>query len=277
MNDDETFTFGHGGSGYLLSKGAMAEFVGKHPAVANEYDVLAREECCGDYVFARALKDKTGLSVQQSWPTMNGEKPSTLPFVPSHWCHPIVTMHHMGADEINTFWHFERRHHEQHQQGAWRPLLLRDIYHDFVAPHLSNSDGRRRARTGTTWRPTASTWTRAGPATGPNIMILIIIYPAWQLNRTHPLAEQTEPERAAPRSPADCAAACRALPAGEYFRYKYADGACSVAASFALGRPAETAKRTVSGWEVDRIRDWVRRQGGCAAVEWPAVERGDGI
>ncbi|KAL2170669.1 hypothetical protein VTG60DRAFT_4511 [Thermothelomyces hinnuleus] len=73
--DDETFTFGHGGSGYLLSKGAMEEFVGKHPGVANEYDVLAREECCGDYVFARALKEKTGLSLQQSWPTMNGEKP----------------------------------------------------------------------------------------------------------------------------------------------------------------------------------------------------------
>jgi hypothetical protein len=58
------FVFAHGGSGYLVSKAAMEAFVGKHPGVANEYDVQAKKECCGDYIFARALKDKTDVGVQ---------------------------------------------------------------------------------------------------------------------------------------------------------------------------------------------------------------------
>lgn len=59
------FSFGHGGSGYIVSKAAMEDFVGKNQNVANEYDVKAKSECCGDYIFALALKDKTKVGVQQ--------------------------------------------------------------------------------------------------------------------------------------------------------------------------------------------------------------------
>lgn len=71
------FRFGHGGSGYLVSKGAMKDFVGKHPGVANEFDVRASKECCGDYIFAMALKNKTQVAVQQmvSWPRLPSRSP----------------------------------------------------------------------------------------------------------------------------------------------------------------------------------------------------------
>jgi hypothetical protein len=59
------FHFGHGGSGYIVSKAAMKGLAGEHPGVANEYDVRAKNECCGDYLFALALKDKTDVGVQQ--------------------------------------------------------------------------------------------------------------------------------------------------------------------------------------------------------------------
>jgi hypothetical protein len=59
------FRFAHGGSGYVLSRAAMEGFAGKHPGVGNEYDVRAKDECCGDYLFAVALKNKTGIAVQQ--------------------------------------------------------------------------------------------------------------------------------------------------------------------------------------------------------------------
>ena len=59
------FHFGHGGSGYIVSKAAMADFIGNHPGVANKYDVRASKECCGDYMFALALKENTGVGVQQ--------------------------------------------------------------------------------------------------------------------------------------------------------------------------------------------------------------------
>jgi Fringe-like len=59
------FSFGHGGSGYILSKAAMDAFVGQHNGVGNRWDLRAKAECCGDYVFAMALKDTTDLDVRQ--------------------------------------------------------------------------------------------------------------------------------------------------------------------------------------------------------------------
>lgn len=59
------FPFGHGGSGYIVSKAAMEDFVGKHPGVGNEYDVRAKTEAYGDYLFAVAIKEKADVPVQQ--------------------------------------------------------------------------------------------------------------------------------------------------------------------------------------------------------------------
>lgn len=55
--------FAHGGSGYVLSRGLMNEFVGKNPGIANKYDVEMKDNCCGDFVFAMALKEATDISV----------------------------------------------------------------------------------------------------------------------------------------------------------------------------------------------------------------------
>lgn len=57
------FPFGHGGSGYLVSKAAMhAMFYGK-TGVANKYDEPVQHTCCGDYMWSKALKDETGIEV----------------------------------------------------------------------------------------------------------------------------------------------------------------------------------------------------------------------
>lgn len=56
--------FAHGGSGYVVSRGAMKEFVGKHPGIANRYDVSIQNNCCGDFVFALALFDSLGILVE---------------------------------------------------------------------------------------------------------------------------------------------------------------------------------------------------------------------
>lgn len=56
--------FAHGGSGYVLSKATMAEFAGKHDGVANQYDKQIHESCCGDAMFAKAVKDTTNMDVQ---------------------------------------------------------------------------------------------------------------------------------------------------------------------------------------------------------------------
>lgn len=56
--------FAHGGSGYVVSKGAMRDFVGKNPGIANKYDVEIQSNCCGDFMFALALRETIGISVE---------------------------------------------------------------------------------------------------------------------------------------------------------------------------------------------------------------------
>jgi hypothetical protein len=63
INDKQ---FAHGGSGYILSKAAMDDFVGGHPNVGNKFDVQAKSECCGDYLLSAALKEMSGIEVQQT-------------------------------------------------------------------------------------------------------------------------------------------------------------------------------------------------------------------
>lgn len=62
LND---FPFGHGGSGYVVSKAAMEDLVGGHPGIGNMYDARASNECCGDYVFAMAIKEASAVDVEQ--------------------------------------------------------------------------------------------------------------------------------------------------------------------------------------------------------------------
>lgn len=56
--------FGHGGSGYAVSGAAMRKFVGENPGVANDFDVRTKDVCCGDYMFAVALNETIGLTVE---------------------------------------------------------------------------------------------------------------------------------------------------------------------------------------------------------------------
>lgn len=56
--------FAHGGSGYVVSRGAMKEFAGKHPGIANKWDVEIQNNCCGDFVFAQALHETLGIEVE---------------------------------------------------------------------------------------------------------------------------------------------------------------------------------------------------------------------
>jgi hypothetical protein len=101
-------SFGHGGSGYVLSGVLLRHLIEHHPGVVKQYNVRGAHECCGDLLLALALDEYENVKVRQVWPMFNGEKPSTLPFGPGHWCEPLLTMHHMNAEEISSVWQFEQ-------------------------------------------------------------------------------------------------------------------------------------------------------------------------
>jgi hypothetical protein len=92
--------FAHGGSGIFISRAAMYDFAVTNKGVASRWDKPMHEECCGDLVIGTVFK-KSGILLKPSWPTVNGEKLITLPFGPTHWCQPVVTMHHVEPHEMN--------------------------------------------------------------------------------------------------------------------------------------------------------------------------------
>jgi hypothetical protein len=196
------------------------------------------------------------------WPTINGEKPNTLPFGPSHWCHPVVTMHHMNSEEISSFWDFERRRFSRGGGNTMsQPLLLKDIYYEFLAPKLV------RARED--WDNLADDvyyLDRHDTAHG---------WEDWQVGRTKDEEDMNEAERSAHKGFSECRYACESVGMDECFSFKWSDGLCGFGRAFQLGKPVKRderqEKRTMSGWPVAKIDRWIAEQGECDKVEWPDI------
>jgi hypothetical protein len=174
-------------------------------------------------------------------------------------------MHHLNAEELNTVWHFERRALAQ-SPNHHRPLTLtmKDIYSAFLAPHLN---------------ATRSDWDNLADnryyldQSNPNKE-----WEEWKLQKMKKESEYNDHEKEAHKSSEHCAAACRSLPVEECFSWRYQEGECVTGNAFALGRPVKrvkgpgvAGKRVVSGWEVERIRGWIGKQGSCGKVRWPDV------
>lgn len=100
--------FAHGGSGYILSGALVRNLVEGQTDIADIYDAKARTHCCGDQMIAKAVLERQQIKVQNAHPMFNGEKPSTFPYGPSHWCEPAMTMHHVEPEEISAIWQFEQ-------------------------------------------------------------------------------------------------------------------------------------------------------------------------
>ncbi|KAI5928180.1 hypothetical protein F4810DRAFT_647354 [Camillea tinctor] len=252
------FPFAHGGSGYILSQAAMHQFVGVHPGTANRFDTRIKDTCCGDYMLAVALNETVGIQVSQAWPTINGEKPYTIPFGPKQWCKPIVTMHHMNPEEISTFWEFERQfyHKRSFSLTRQRPLLFRDIYEEFLAPkiQLKRQD----------WDNLSND----------------VRYFDFEADHTESQISRAKQndfspyERDAHKSFEHCRKMCSEVE--DCFQFSYHNETCTYHKGFLLGKPRKKAdkesERWVSGWAVDKIRAWIQEQGQCEEDPvWPKI------
>ncbi|KAH9859977.1 hypothetical protein IAQ61_011761 [Plenodomus lingam] len=125
--------FAHGGSGILISHATMYDFAVTHKGLAGRWDRAMQEHCCGDFVIGAVLRSN-GIPLTPAWPTINGEKPSTLPFGPTHWCQPVVTMHHVQPNELNQLANFE-----QARNNTRTPLTFAELYDNFVKDILPDT------------------------------------------------------------------------------------------------------------------------------------------
>lgn len=169
----------------------------------------------------------------------------------------------MNAEEINTFWHFERKRMvaESRAGRPLRPIVIRDIFDEFLKPKL---------------KETREDWDNAAD----NTYYLDLSDPKhkwqdWQINRMKSKEKLNELEKKAHLSFEDCAAACKSVGTNECFQYKYQWGACSFSKAFLLGKPVPKAEhnkdRIYSGWDVDKIKKWASEQKACDEIRWPDV------
>lgn len=103
--------FAHGGSGYVLSNAAMNKLLGpdQPQGLAASWDERMKGTQFGDFGLAVALKEK-GVLLTVGHPLLNGYKPNTFTYGPgSHWCQPVVTMHHILPSEVSSVWRYERQ------------------------------------------------------------------------------------------------------------------------------------------------------------------------
>lgn len=294
------FPFAHGGSGYILSHAALKAYAGDNPGIANKFDMAVRQECCGDFLFSKSLKETTNTDISNmvssllcplvldthapdplhllphesldafvevmeapltscllaQWPTINGEKPYTLPFKWDHWCQPVVTMHHMNSEEISTFWDWERRRYDaQAKPTALPPLLLRDVYREFVEPKL-----RKQRRD---WDNLSDDTFYLDKDTHKG---------DWRVDRLKKEDDMNEFEEKAHLSAEHCAAACDSVGTNNCFQWLWVDSVCAFANSFKLGAPVkvegDVRKRMISGWMIDKIKKLADER-ECD-VTWPS-------
>ncbi|KAL7941612.1 glycosyltransferase family 31 protein [Trichoderma barbatum] len=246
------FPFAHGGSGYVVSNAAMHNFFKGKNNVANRWDEETRDQCCGDYMFAKALKETLGIELNDTWPTINGEKPFTIPYAEDEWCQPITTMHHVGSEELSELYAFERG------RNFAFPLRIKDLYHQFVAPQLA---------------PIRPDWDNMSE----DILYLnasLNVYDEEQLSKAY-TQNLSHLEKMAHLSFDNCRAACQADK--ECLQYRFHQGICGFGMRIIHGRPKpredDVLKRWVSGWDVDKIQAWVQKHNSCDdRIDWPLVQ-----
>ncbi|EHK41354.1 glycosyltransferase family 31 protein [Trichoderma atroviride IMI 206040] len=244
--------FGDGGSGYVVSNRAMRDFFEDEHNVANRWDEATKRHCCGDLMFAKALKEATGISVNDTWPTTNAEKPFTIHYSSKQWCQPIATMNHLGSEELSTLCAFER------EQKFASPMRIRDLYHHFVAPRLV---------------PIRPDWDNLSD----DVFYLDISensHDHYQLRKAK-LEGLSPLEKSAHLSFDSCQRACQVDSA--CLQYRYHDGICGFSRTIKHGLPKpktnQMSDRWMSGWDVDKIQAWVQEHDDCGdEIQWPLVQ-----
>ncbi len=169
----------------------------------------------------------------------------------------------MNSEEINAFWDFERqwftaaREQGQHE----RPLLIKDIFQYFVQGYLS---------------PKRNDWDNMSEDTFYiDTDDVTLEVEKWMTERAKNPKEMNDAEREAHKSFDHCFEACKSLPVSECFQFMYRGGICSTGRAFRLGKPVpkiRSKKRSISGWDMDKIRQWVADQGECKYAYWPELD-----
>lgn len=158
-------------------------------------------------------------------------------------------MHHIGPEEVSSFHQFEV------ERNFSSPVRIKDIYHHYLEPHL--------ASTRIDWDNLSDDTLYFDEAAGE--------YTDWQ--QKHRKSEGLNPEEEkAHLSYSDCAAACHTV--DDCLQFSWADNVCTTSRSIKHGHPLEPkqgGRQRISGWDIEKIKKWVKDNDDCGEIRWPNV------
>ncbi|KAI0141220.1 glycosyltransferase family 31 protein [Xylariaceae sp. FL1272] len=262
--------FAHGGSGYIVSGTLLKHLIEFHRDSIPKLTEKGPEECCGDLLVALAFNDYEEIKIRQTWPMINGEKPTTLPYGNNHWCEPILTMHHMNSEEISNVWQFEK------SRKTRDILMIKDLYESLIAPKMKD--------TRENWNNLSDDVCYLKPDKEAQDKA-----DGHDKDRQRKEEDLSEVEKNAWKSPEDCAKVCESEITGEdandkqknrdrkCFQYRWHDDVCCTSKSFKFGEPKAEPKddsktKWTSGWYLKGIEDWIDAKGPCDKPAWKVPE-----
>ena len=107
--------FAHGGSGWVLSTGAISKFLSRKKSpdgtymespVSVRFEEAVAADCCGDAALGYALFAQ-GIKLSGYYPMFNGDNTEEIKINKDNWCNPIISLHHIEPMEMNALWQWE--------------------------------------------------------------------------------------------------------------------------------------------------------------------------
>lgn len=101
LEDGGRVWFAYGGSGFIISRGAMEKLTERRtgrygeyidPSLSEKYMEVVNRDCCGDSVLGFALYE-AGVKLSGLWPMFNAHSLQGIPFDHVHWCQPVISLH----------------------------------------------------------------------------------------------------------------------------------------------------------------------------------------
>ena len=199
------------------------------------------------------------MLTHMQWPTINGEKPHTLQYGSRQWCQPIVTMHHLSAEEVASIWTFEQE--RGFESGTMR---FKTLYGAFLARQLQP----RRDD----WDNLSMDLYYLNASTPRSEKDGDVKFEDWEVEKSNKKNWRlSTEEEVAYESIESCERACETM--GDCMQWKYTPGLCILDKRASLGRPANkqtsNGRQWMSGWQVERIKNWADEHRCEDVVQWP--------
>lgn len=250
-------TFGHGGSGIVVSRAAakkLADFREKkgRQEYDEQWEEVTSRSCCGDEVIARAFLE-ADVPLTHAWPRLQGEKISNVDWTDTHWCAPSMTWHHVTAGDLDSLWQFGSEW--VHNHGWDTPYLYRDLYAIYIERQIASN------RTG--WNNLSQDRKLISPSVGHDKEIK-----SW--------SSYKDWEQKATESFDSCAEACQ-IESKHCVQWMWSPGRCYLSEQIRLGkiddrkeddRHEDEEETWTSGWRHERIEEMIKAREPCKDINW---------